>query len=85
MTNHEIFRNEQYDVYNFNSFLCHWLCLIEVYKNRKMYYSGARPLGGKIKGKNLSCKINSIHHLFKNQSSISLKFLTYKINEINEN
>ena len=32
----------------------------------KKYCGGARPLGEKIKGKNLNCKINSRHYLFKN-------------------
>ena len=50
-----------------------------------LYCGGARPLDGKIKRKNPSCKINSIHHSFKNQSSISLRSLTYEINEINKN
>ena len=45
---------------------------------------GTRPLGGKIKKKNFSCKINSIYHPFKNQSNINLKSLTYELNEINE-
>ena len=40
---------------------------------------GARPLSGKKKGKNLSCKIDSTHHSFKDQSSISSKHLTYGI------
>ena len=34
--------------------------------NFNSYCGGARPLDEKIKGKNLSCKINSIHHFFKN-------------------
>ena len=36
-----------------------------------IYCGGARPLDGKIKKKNFSCKIDSIHHSSKiNQASV---------------
>ena len=50
-----------------------------------MYCDGARPIGEKIKEKNLNCKINCIHHFFKINQTLVLKLLTYEINEINEN
>ena len=43
------------------------------------YCDGIRSLDRKIKEKNFNCKVNSRHHFFKNQSSISSKFLTYEI------
>ena len=49
------------------------------------YCDGAKLISERIKKKNLNCKIKNIHHFFRiNQASI-LRFLTYEINEINEN